>query len=379
MGRIAFFVSGWTLSTFIMQLAEALADQGVQVDIICDKQHFPMIDMERMSAKPSLRVIAHNAVFSPPHTREACKLFMREACNEIFRFSQGHTYGAVVGIEKVGGALAFLAAKEWRVPLVYWSLELYNMQHEGWKKNIICPEVWLEMENYVYKAARMVIIQDEDRAGILSEMMGGKTSFLYLPVTIGAQEVIRQNSHYLHDICGLPSTRKLLLQFGNNRMEWEWILRVTQSLPDTWTFVLHGLHLQVEKAMLRHPQLVISAERCSEKKLPALVASASAGLVHYEKHHINDVLTAHSSEKLARYLAAGVPVIAHDVGNYAATFARNGAGITYTKPEQVGMAVRLFERKPNIFRQAAVRAGEGYVFENVGNHAVQYLCDLAFG
>lgn len=377
MKRIAFLLTGWTLTTFIMQLAEALAGRGVPVDIFCDRSHTPMVDSGRMSANPLIRLLLQQTMFNPPRTREDCRRFLRETCAEIFPFGHALEYGAIVGIEKMGAALAFLAAKDWKVPLVYWSLELYDLNHDEWAAAVGCPECWLEMEALAHKAARGTIIQDKDRGDALSRLTGRDTARIYLPVTIGASEVAPQGGHFLHRMCGLPPSQKLLLQFGNNRMHPEWLLRVAQALPESWTLVLHGLTLWKEKVLLRHPRLLISLERCAEKNLPALVASASAGLVHYEKRHINDVLTAHSSEKLARYLAAGVPVVAHDVGNFAKAFAENGAGITYSTPEQIGMVLRLLDRKPEVFHQAALRAGQGYLFENAGTEAVEYLCRLA--
>lgn len=377
MKRIAFFLTGWTLTTFIVQLAEALAGRGVPVDIFCDRNHSPLIDAVRLEASPLIRLLPQRTAFCPPRTRAECARFLQETCAEIFPFGHALEYGAVVGIEKVGVALAFLAAKEWKVPLAYWSLELYDMHHREWAASMLCPECWLEMERLAHKAALVTIVQDNERGDALSRLTGYDTARIYLPVTIGASEVVPKGGYFLHRMCGIPTSQKLLLQFGNNRMRPDWLLRVAQVLPESWTLVLHGLGLWREKAILRHPRLLISIERCAEKNLPALVASASAGLVHYENRHINDILTAHSSEKLARYLAAGIPVVAHDVGNFVKTFAENGAGFTYKTPEQVGMTVRLLDRKPEVFHQAALRAGADYIFENAGLETLEYLWHLA--
>lgn len=355
-----------------MQMAEALVSRGVDVDIFYDMSHPPVVDNARMS-QPHMRCLQLKNSFKKLSSRKDVSAWLGLAVEEVCALADGACYGALVGVEKTGLAVAFLAAKRWRAPLFYWSLELYDAQHHGWCSSVGCYEPWLEMETLACKTAQHIIIQDNDRALALASATGIPdlvTKCLFLPVAIGQNEVVPQGSTTLHDICGVEHSQKILLQFGYNRMPIDWLPRIAESLPEGWMFVLHGLLYPPE---MQHPKLRFSTTKYSEDIVAQIVASASIGLVHYENHHINDALTVNASEKLARYLAAGIPVLAHDIGNFSQFINTSHAGLTYETPEQLGEAVLRMEHDMHSFCQGALHAGQDYIFENVGKEVANTL------
>lgn len=362
MSSVAFILTGWKLSSYIMQVAEALAQNGVDVAIFYETSHPPVVDDIRMQGNPRIRCLPLKNSFHKMFSRKEISSFLAVCVDEICGYSSERSYSVIIGVEKVGVAVAFLTAKRLKAPLLYWSLELYDLQHPGWGKSVGSPEPWLEMETLACKAADKIIIQDEDRANALASITGVSHEYIFLPIAIGRNEIAPWGSTLLHDICHIDHGQKILLQFGYNRMPLGWLSRMAEALPPGWCFVLHGLLTPPD---MQHPRLYFSTTKYPENTIAQIIASATIGLVHYENRHINDALTVHSSEKLARYLATGIPVLAHNIGKFSIWLEHSHAGLSYTNPEQVGEAVRHIEKNLKTFQNAALKAGEAYIFEDI--------------
>lgn len=379
MSNFAFVSSGWALSTYTVQLAEALAQRGHNVHFFCDsRKSNHNIDFKRIYFNQNLKLITFDLPFTPETLAENYNLFIQKTSDRILDYHKKHNYCLFIGLEIVGGAIANDLSVRSDKPFVYWSLEIFDKNDQQWSDGIVLPEFWICKEAAFLQSASATIIQDEDRGNELCRIADTRCiNFIYHPLTISKKEIVSQKSYFLHDYLNLEHNIKILLQFGYNRMRSDTLIQIANAMPQDWKLVLNGHSLQALKNKLHHDRLAFSAERLSEECLPYIIASASAGLVHYENRHINDILTTHSSEKIARYLASGIPMICHDIGHYAEHFSRTGACITYKTPEQVGMAVRQIDREPGLYSKAASRAGQDYIFENIGTPLTTYIESFA--
>ena len=376
MKKVAILSPGWSLTNFVTQLAEGLLGCGIGVDIYYDDRVPQSVDIPSRKSSGGPTFIRLKEPFWPPRSEREGGQYLGGLYQEfVKRHPPG--YLALIGVEKIGLALAFVIGRALRIPHVYWCLELYGPDHALWRQNTPLPDYWLKMEAQARKTALATIIQDPGRGDVLDAITGCSGKRLLLPVTVDRKSVRPAGGHALHDLCGLPRDTRILLQFGNNHLSPDWIVRMADSLPESWALVLHGLWLAPLKESLRHPKLHISAARLPEHVLPDIVASATAGLVHYPPTHINNELTAWASEKLARYLGAGVPVLAYDIGNYATLFSSYACGITYTEPQQAGPAVARIASRYELFHAMALRAGEDYFFENAGKEVLDFFRQLA--
>lgn len=379
MSNFAFVSTGWTLFTYVVQLAEALTQRGHTVHFFCENRfNEHEIDFKRIYFNPQLKLFTLDLPFIPDKLAENCNAFIQKTSDLILEYHKKYNYCLFVGVEIIGGSIAHDLSYRSRIPFVYWSIELYDKNEQWWANWILSPDFWVCKEAAFLKDASATIIQDEDRGKELCRITDtSNINFIYCTNTISKKEIVSQKSYFLHDYLNLDHDIKILLHFGYKRMNNDTLIQMANSIPQDWMFVLHGHSLVVTKSKVHHAHLIFSTERLSEDCLPYVIASASAGLVHYENNHINDILTTHASEKIARYLAAGVPIICHDIGHYTEHLSPTGACLTYKTPEQVGIAVRIIDRKADFFSKAALRAGQDYIFENIGEPLTTYIESFA--
>ena len=373
--RIAFFNHGYSVCPFVLQLAQGLAAAGMAVDFLYDEAHMPVADIKNYRRIPNLRLIRLEGPARRPATRQACLLHLEEL-RKAFSAICKEPYAALVGVEKVGLALAALVGETLHIPHIHWSLELYTADNPAWMRWMPCGDFWLEAEASAHKSALAVIIQDEDRAAALRAAMGHEGRYVYLPVTVNAAGVQPQGGRVLHDLYGIDHSREILLCYGNNRMPMDWVLAMRDALPEPWILVLHGLYMSGLEGAPSDSRLTVSAARWPEAEIPALIASAQAGLAYYPPDDINQSLTAFASEKMARYLCAGIPVITHGIRNIHRLFDAYPCGISLSEPRQITAALRTIEKNENMFRQTAIRARKQYLFEIAGREALQFFREL---
>jgi glycosyltransferase involved in cell wall biosynthesis len=374
--RLAFFNYGCPVGPFALQLALGLAAAGMAVDFFYDEAHMPAADVKNYRRVPNLRLIRLEVPIQRPATHRECLLRL-EWLQKAFHAACKAPYAVLVGIEKAGVALAAMIAETLCIPHIHWSLELYFAGNPGWMNWTPCGDFWLEAEANAHKSALAVIIQDEDRASVLRAAMGHEGRYLYLPVAINAANVQQRGGHALHDLYGIDHSRKILLCYGNNRLPADWVLTMRDSLPEPWVLVLHGLYMSGLEGVPGDSRLIVSAARRPEAEIPALIASAHAGLVYYQADDINQTLTAFASEKLARCLCAGIPVITSGIRNIHKLFAEQPCGISISEPRQIAAALRTIEKNEDMFRKTAINARRSYLFELASREVIQFFSELA--
>jgi glycosyltransferase involved in cell wall biosynthesis len=112
------------------------------------------------------------------------------------------------------------------------------------------------------------------------------------------------------------------------------------------------------------PGVVLSTALVPEEELQEIIASASVGVVFYGDEVANSRLTAFASEKLARYLQAGVPIIAFDMGNYRVLMDRFACGRLITAMEELPIAVdTIFADYERFSANALAAFNEIYSFD----------------
>jgi len=227
----------------------------------------------------------------------------------------------VIGVEKGGLVWAAEIAKKCRAPLVYYSLELYTRDHPffAWGPR----EKRLKLgEERSHRLADATIIQDRARARVLlADNRADCLDIAFLPVSVPGPPTACDRG-FLHARLKLPDESLIALQLGlisKHRMN-SAIAKAAQAFGSSWVLVTHGAGDPEEVEAIRRVdsggRVALSLEPVDAMALPLVVASATAGLVLYSSSLMNDLLTAHSSEKLALFLRAGVPVVAFDYPGY---------------------------------------------------------------
>jgi glycosyltransferase involved in cell wall biosynthesis len=248
---------------------------------------------------------------------------------------QGRTYCALIGVERAGIVWAGAVADRIGTPLIYFSLELYTQDfpHDpmGSGVGIRCLN---RMEAHYHRLSQATIIQDAARAEVLlKDNDVVQTQLLFLPVSLlGPPQ--REKSVLFHRMLNLPSGQHILLVFGKiaSRRFTPDLVRIAQSFPENWTLVIHdgGASSDTVEALKAHDQrgrVAVSTALVPPTDLPALVSSADIGLVFYASDTQNEYLTGRSSEKVALYARAGVPMIAFNYPSFTEVFDEYHCGL----------------------------------------------------
>jgi hypothetical protein len=249
-------------------------------------------------------------------------IFNKYALEKSKQMIEAKRYTAFIGMEKVGLIWAGMLADIFNVPYLYHSLELYNSDHPLWGQERFNP--LLQQESYYHQRASATIIQDESRKNIIfSDHQITNGNPLYVTISILDDAKTQTNIHFWHNTFNIPLHKKIVLMFsliGPNRYCKE-LVEASQTLDDGYQVIIHGPLLEdsyydeLQQANI-DKKVIISTEIYKDDLLPEIMASANIGLVCYKYYPINDRLTVYSSEKIARYLQAGLPIITFDYDEY---------------------------------------------------------------
>jgi glycosyltransferase involved in cell wall biosynthesis len=175
-----------------------------------------------------------------------------------------------------------------------------------------------------------------------------------------------ERTWYLHDRLGISRETHIVLLLGQIHAQRSTIdaVKAAQSLPAGWMLVVHG-PAHGDDALLQHLASLntsgrarISTDLVAPRELTDLVASADVGLVLYAGDTPNDYLTGRSSEKVARYAQAGVPMIAFDYPSFLEVFDRFECGRCIEDLNQLVTAIHAIEKDYARHRAGALRAYE---------------------
>lgn len=177
----------------------------------------------------------------------------------------------------------------------------------------------LNWETQLLKRIKGLIIQDVFRAEALlnCKIEHSKLIFFFIPVSI-LGSIKDEASHYLFESLDIPKEKKILLYFGAFYSE-RFINEISETfnnqLNNSWVLVLHGPD-DFEVKIKDSPRIRSSRNLIDFDDLHLIISSATIGLALYNNDWPNTRFTAFSSEKIARYLQAGIPFIAFENESY---------------------------------------------------------------
>lgn len=304
------------------------------------------------------------ASISPAHThREAARYLGVSA-----------PFDLVIGIERSGLEIAARFAEKSGVPFVYYCLELYIEDHPEyprfkWKRRS-------EIESH--RRAAATIIQDQSRWNALREANGPVSDeVFFLPV--GVPRLAERAAQAAP--AAEPSTVLYLGLIRPTRFADE-LLAAAPALPSGARMRLHGpISRDYAKTLAgrRLPDNVtVTTELLDEAGVVELVESAAIGLSLYRRDYANDRITAFSSQKLAMYLRAGVPVITFASESYAELFSRHRCGEMIDDFAELPAAVgKILERRQEYSRAAREAFAAIYDIDQYWARLAEFLTRVA--
>jgi glycosyltransferase involved in cell wall biosynthesis len=229
-------------------------------------------------------------------------------------------YSCIIGVDPEGLIDGAYWAQLFRIPLVYYSLELLfsnEIKTRGGRK-------LKKLEIELSRQAIFTIIQDEERAkALVEENQISPDNVVLVPnAPLGLARACK--NRYLHEKYSIGSEQKILLSAGYIS---EWtasrdLVRVAATWPDEYVLVMHS---RVQAGNDPWVQSLIKEAKSSKVKfsldpLPfdeyiKMINSADIGLVFYKMlpssryTQKNLELVGLSSGKFATYLQNGLPVI----------------------------------------------------------------------
>jgi glycosyltransferase involved in cell wall biosynthesis len=287
----------------------------------------------------------------------------------------------LIGVEKAGLVWAGQVAGKTNNALVYYSLELYTRGYPFIEWSYRHRRLKRAEERF-HRLADATIVQDEARGHVLLADNGAaQTRIAYLPVSLPGPPQAQPSSR-LHRSLGLSTETPIALQLG---LIWEHRLSVelaaaAQGFPEGWVLVMHGYGEPpcieaVRRADTRHRTL-LSLTMVPYGDLPQIVASARVGLVLYGAWPENDRLTARSSEKLAMFLRAGVPVIAFDYPGYEVITSYD-CGVLIGDLGELSAALETVDaRREEMSANACTCFSDEYEFTHVVKPTLAVVADL---
>jgi glycosyltransferase involved in cell wall biosynthesis len=232
-------------------------------------------------------------------------------------FDAAH-YSSIITIAQASLFWLYKTDKHALSKAIHYSLEVERTIDPNVPK-YSCMHAMVQQEAELLPSVDRLIIQDKDRAHALLGclQLEQKVKTLYYPVSVpGAQ--IDQTSSYLHEVLNIPADKKIILYFGaiyRQRLIEEMIEACENMQTDEYVFVLHGAgdfgHLISKPERVKASNQMVGFD-----DIDKIISSANIAFSFYDNALVNNKLTAFSSEKIARYLQAGVPFVAIKNENY---------------------------------------------------------------
>lgn len=177
----------------------------------------------------------------------------------------------------------------------------------------------LRWESKLLKRIQGLIIQDAFRAEALLDCKIDQSSlnFIFVPVSIFPGNKVKERD-YLYNDLHIPPTKSIILYFGAvycERYLKEVAEKFESDFDDKWVLVLHGPH-KFTGITSGSSRIKTSNKLLNYDDVDLVINSATIGLAFYDNSWPNTRYTAFSSEKIARYLQAGVPFIAFNNESY---------------------------------------------------------------
>jgi len=288
-------------------------------------------------------------------------------------------YLCIIGVEPEGLIAASLAAKE-KIPVIYFNMELLLAKEcKNLKKKVL-----KSLEKKYSKKCFLTLIQDERRANFfIADNQVPKEKVICVPVApLG--KAYKKGSDYLHKKLNIGRDKKIIICAGSIA-PWTMSLKLAklaQKWNDDMVLVLHDWrnnlkndpYIKQLKALTKNKKVFLSLSRVPWKDLPKLLSSAGIGIAFYEDRGVNYRETCLSSNKIASYLKAGLPLITSDYLSFRKIIGKYKCGKCAEGPHQVErLAKEIFKNYP-FFRKNALRCyKEKYNFAASFNKVIKRI------
>jgi len=359
--KIAAFVTDFPLQLlcWLCDIIDGLAVRGVQVDLFLYKAG------QAPQFRPGVRVIP-----LPEGGQPGSELVAEAAINAVRKIASGVPYDACIGFESRGLLLAKIAADTAKCPLIHHSFELYDPEHPGvWQKDFAELK---RLEGHLIREVDLFLIQDATREREYFRILGTDNrpqNTMHLPVSL-PRLADRPKPRYWHEKYNLPSSTRVVFYIGQltaGRFVDQMIVAAQSFRPDQ-QLVVHGPFYNNTAALKQLTDLdtkrrvIFSTQMLAWDQVAQIGASTDIGLVFYRSDRINDITTGRSSDKLARYLQSGIPVICPDFPSF-----REGID-----KYRFGLGCSEFSQMPNLVNRIcddypSYQVGARRAFEEVYN------------
>lgn len=389
---VGIFQAGWPLQSQTANCALMLARAGYEVDLFLQdvpiyydllsspenhpgyrihfhrfgstvpQQHLPLYlqrdknPMEKILSLTAriLRLIWADFGWKPP-------LIEEDTLRQSIKLIHEKMFCCFIGVEKKGVIWAGMMGHQFRIPYIYYSLELYTKDHPDAMVTPMDRCIKAAEESYHRKASGTVV-QDSDRAHVLFADNGVPPGITFhLPVSVLGPPRPK-GSNFFRDRYGLSPSQRVILQFGlfyNRRFSLE-LIDVAEGFNKDRILILHGYsisesyhHLLRKKT---HDRVILSRDLVPTERITDVIASTDIGLVLYTAETQNDFLTAFASEKLALFLQHGKPIIAFDYPGYRQLIAECECGVLIQSLSELPEAIEKILSNWDHFKRNAIQS-----------------------
>lgn len=371
--KILILQHAWAINCHTSQLATALCSKGHEVHLFTNLAPDPYSHMPQ----PDRNLRIHEVTPDPAQYNEtlgglgpleqiqshyplsAKEYNLARKLKAFYLLSADHiTAGCpdadlCIGIEKGGLLWAHHLHKATGVPYIYYSLELYP-------PSVLRPDTLLctmaKLEPPAHREATGTIIQCDDRANYLyAANKVPPRNTMVMPVSITPPQ-----------ISSIPPPwggQKACILFGHSRLDAGQVTDLEAILPEDYIFYSHvpGPDMGFQRIPERRTSRLFTSDALlSEEKIHALLRNARVGFCWYHADNANNRLTAFASEKTARCLAAGLPILANADSNFPSLFAEFRCGETIREMDDIPEALAKIDSSYEAYCNAALQAFQKY-------------------
>jgi hypothetical protein len=370
---------------YISSFYKMLINMGHKVDVFCFFSHDPISFGQASLIEKNLRIFCFDGTSFSYDRSNKVKKVLRKILNKIRNylnrffpkinykhelnknmlyiknvFQKTREFDCSIGIEKGGIICAHHLYKLFKIPFYYYSLELYDENHSE-VKNLSMFTIMRQKEIIAHRKAIGTIIQDEGRKIFLYKTgnINKNKPYFLMPVSFIDDSITNYLSNHRYN----NPIEKKILNFGLCRLPDDFFIALIKRLPCEYTFLMHNYDTTYHEKLSNKYNLknvCFSNIVRDEKEITALISQSFICFSWYQNECANDQLIAFSSEKTARYLAAGKPIIANAKTNFTELFSSVRCGIAVNTPEEFIDALHEISLNYREFSQKAREAFDLY-------------------
>lgn len=312
----------------------------------------------------------------PPHTLNLFSaIFDLELGNFLSAISHklDNTYTHVIGVEPLGMAIA-TSANNNRKKILYYNMELLQKSS--------CKSVkWRaikEIELTCLSKVSTVVIQNEQRSNVFAgESKFPRDSIQLLPI-FSSGDLITERTEYFRNKLSIPKAKTCVIYAGNIQA-WSMCHELVESVSDwsnNFALIIHTWNRLCVASKYYKDMLIkanglpiyFSTFPIEYQKLPHALASADIGIILYKSLDENFTEVAGSSNKLAEYLKACLPIVTLSNTSISVFVRSHDIGLTVDSIHEIPSALEYIRLNLNHFRSNCILCYKKFRFETLFQH-----------